>query len=288
MRPLLLSFAVLSAAALFAAVGRAADDETYEVKNAKFTPKGTALKVNDKTVFSQRAKVTDADGKVLQDKKMQKTELRTFVEKTEEVKEGKRTKFTRNYTKAKDVTGEESENKPYHGQTVVYQSDDGGRWKLSGEGNSKLEADDLKDLADNINKSSKRDDKVLYPKKAVKVGETWKMEGKDVAAFFEELQIVEKSFKGEGKLVKAYKKGNQQWGVIELTMTFDAPLGEIKGGKGELKATLDQPIDGSSAAAKGTLTLSLTAKQQVEQNDMKFDVAITVGATITSDHEDEK
>jgi len=288
MRPVLLSVAALCAASLFATVGWAADDEAYEIKTAKFTPKGKELKVNDKTVFTQVIKATDPDGKVVSNKKTQKTELRTYVEKTLAVEKDKRTKYSRNYTKAKDVVGDETENKPYHGRTIIYEGSDESKWKLSAEGKPELDADDLKDLADNVNKSAGRSDKILYPKKAVKVGDKWELDAKEVAAFFEELRINQKSFKGEGKLVKAYKKNNQQWGQIELTMAFDAPLGDLKGGKATLKATMDQPIDGSSAAVKANLTLTLSAKTQVEQNDMKFDVSATVILAIASEHDDEK
>src|SRR4051794_22125879 len=206
MRPLMLSVAVVCAASLSCSVGWAADDETYEIKITKFTPKGTAMKANDKTVITQLIKVTDENGNVVQNKKVEKTQYRAFVEKTLAVGEGgKRVKYSRNYTKAKDVD-DETENKPYHGRTILFERDDD-TWKLRAEGKPELEADDLKELSDQTNKAAKRSDKALYPKKAVKVGGTWKLDGKEVAAFFEELKIEEKTFEGEGKLVKAYKKG---------------------------------------------------------------------------------
>jgi hypothetical protein len=64
-----------------------------------------------------------------------------------------------------------------------------------------------------------------------------------------------------GKLLKAYKVGGKQFGVMELTI--GAPitgLGAIKVTEGKLSATMagDGCIDGTSPEGKSTMTMKLT------------------------------
>src|SRR5262245_59495898 len=210
MRPSVLSIAVLFAAALAAPKATWADDdkksdgdEKYTIKVARFTPKGTPLKANDKVTLKSFVKISDADGNLLMNADQNKSSLRVYEETTLEAKEGKRTKFTRKYEKAKDVDNDEADNKPYHGRTVVYEKSDG-KWSLKAEGTMELSQDDLKDLADQVKRSDRPQD-ALYPSKAVKVGETWKLDAKEFATLFDALKMNPDTVKGLGKLVKAHK-----------------------------------------------------------------------------------
>jgi len=282
MRPIVLSFAVLFAVALAAPRAtwadddkKSDDDEKYTIKGAKFVANGKSAKINEKATITSVAKVLDDEGNAILDKKSTKTMYRVYVEKTLGVddKDEKRTKYTRKYEKAKDVEGDEAENKPYQGKTVVFERSNG-KWSLESEG---LGASDLSELTEETNKETDKASEIFYPKEAVKVGGKWKMNGKEVAKFFDELKMKPESVKAEGKLVKAYKKGKQQWGTLEYLITFEADLGEIKKAKGELKVTTDQAIDASTTAGKASFTVKIAAKQTMEQNCKKFtvDVAIT-------------
>jgi len=294
MRPYVLC-AVLVVAALFVARPTRADDEKksddekYTVKSTGFLAKGKSVKVNEKASIVSAVKVTDDNNNVLMDKKDTKSMLRVFVEKTLDADEkaNKRTKYTRTYEKAKDVTGDESENKPYHNRTIVFEKSEG-KWKLSAEGKPELGDSDLKELADETNKESAKDDKFFYPKDPVKVGEKWKLPAKDVAKFLDEFKMDPDSVKAEGKLLKAYKKGKQQRGVIEYVVTFECDLGEIKKIKGEMKMTIDQALDGSDQTGKAGFTVTLTANQTLEQNCKKFTLDLNVKAVFSVDRAEAK
>jgi len=294
MRPFVLSVLALSAVAL-AGPGiaggdddkKASEDEKYQIKTTKFPAKDKPVKINEKTVIATANKAIDDRGNVLREAKSQKTLLRVYVEKTLDVDEkaNKRKKYSRAYEKAKDVEGDESQSKPYQGRTIVFEKSDD-KWTLEAEGKPELGEDKLKELADEVNKDADKDDEFFYPKKAVKVGEKWTVPGKDFAKFFDELKIDAGSVKAEGKLVKAYKKGKQQWGVIDFVFTFTSEVEEIKKAKGELKFTVDQALDASTTAGKAAFTLTLTGSQDVEKGDKKGVVETTVTMTYSNETTD--
>jgi hypothetical protein len=294
MRPIVLSSAAAFAVALLIAPltwadeKKAADDEKYTIKAAKFPAKGKSIKVNEKTVLKTVSKVSDADGNAVMDVNKTQTFLRVYVEKTLEVddKANKRKKFSRKYEKAKDVENDESENKPYQGRTILFEKSDGD-WKLSAEGNPELDASDLKDLSDQVNRGE-RPENAMYPKEAVKVGGKWTLNGKDVAKLFDTLKMDADTVKGDGKLVKAYKKGEQQWGTIEYVITFESELGPLKKVKGEMKAIVNEALDGSTTAGKAAFTIKWAGKQTIEANCQKLTVDFTLNITLDSERGDVK
>jgi len=257
-------------------------DEKFTIKSRAFAPKGQSFQVNEKEKTVTTIKVIDDGGNVVMDMKENKSKLRAYVEKTLDVDEkaNKRKKYQRAYQKAREVKDDESENKPYHNATVVFEKSDG-KWKLRTEGKPELKDSDLKDLVEEANKDAGKDDKfeeTLYPKKAVKVGDTWKLDAKEVAKAFDDpdLKVDADTVKAEGKLVKAYKKGKQQWGTLEYAISFDADVGEIKKARCTMKMTIDQAIDDSTHAGKASFTFALAGKQTVEQNCKKLTVDLVV------------
>jgi hypothetical protein len=86
--------------------------------------------------------------------------------------------------------------------------------------------------------------------------------------------------KAQGKLLKAYKKGGQQWGTIEVTaagpvqklgpLALDMPI-EL-----QFKATLETAIDGSSTAGQFKATMSLKGRSEFTQNGMTFTLDIAI------------
>jgi hypothetical protein len=289
---------VLSGVALFAIALLAAplswadekkgDDEKYTIKAAKFPAKGKPVKANEKITLKSVSKIADGDGNVLMNVNKTKTMTRVYVEKTLEVddKANKRKKFTRKFEVAKDVEDDEAENKPYQGRTIVYEKSDG-EWKLTAEGNPELDASDLKELSEQINRGERPED-ALYPKEAVKVGGKWTLNGKDVAKFFDTLKMDGDSVKGEGKLVKAYKKDGKQWGTLEYTITFESELGPLKKVKGELKVNADQALDGSTTAHKSTFKIKWADKRTIEANCMKLNVDFKVDLSVEGEQTDVK
>jgi len=273
---------VLSLAVLGVLASAAAAEEAFTIKASKFVAKGKTVKVNEKSVYNTVVKITDDNGNAAGETKEKKTLLRVYTETTHEVNKDKRTKFSRKYEKAKDLENDESETKPYQGRTIVFEGTEG-KYKLQAEGKPALDKDDLSELADDVNKETEKSEEVFFPKNQVKVGDKWRLDGKEIASFFDELKMDAASVKGEGKLVKAYKKGEKQWGTVELTLTFKAELEEIKEAGGEMKITLDQPLDGSTVGGKGVIRLTLAGTQKIDEGCKKFVADVRLTATITVD-----
>ena len=277
MRLSVLSLAALCAAVAAAPLTRAEDekksDEKYTIKVARFPAKGQPIKADETIQQDAKVTVTDGDGNVVMDAKEDKTAVRVYVEKTLSVANGKRTRYSRKFEKATDKAGGESENKPYQGRTIVFEKSDG-KWSTTAEGDATLSEDDLKELTEQARRADdpERSQDAFYPRKPVKVGEKWALSGKEVAKAFDTLKMDPETVKGEGKLVKAYKKGQQQWGTVEVAITFEGDLGNLKKAKGKLTGTIDQPIDASSAESRGKMEIRWAGKAAIEQNCMKFNV----------------
>jgi len=285
MRPYLLCAVALAALALVVvrptwADDKKSDDDTkYAVKAPMPLAKGKSLKVNEKVTIKEASKLGDLN------LKKQKEQVHVYVEKTLDAdeKNNTRKKFSRVYETAKEIEGDESTKLPYHGRTIIAEGSDG-KWELTAEGKPALDSEDLKDLTERISRAEKLQDS-LYPKKAIAVGDKWTMDAKDVAKLLEGpvVKVDGDTIKGEGKLVKAYKKGDTQWGTIEYTITFDSTVLQFKGLKGEVKATVDQPLDGSSAAGKVSSKVKLAGKGEVDFNCMKVAYDISVEQMVEAD-----
>jgi hypothetical protein len=76
-----------------------------------------------------------------------------------------------------------------------------------------------------------------------------------------------------------YKKGDKEWGTLEYTVTFESKVLTFEKIKSELKVTLDQALDGSSQAVKGTSKIKLTGKGEVDFNCMKVAIDLSFDST---------
>jgi hypothetical protein len=128
----------------------------------------------------------------------------------------------------------------------------------------------------------------LLPKQPVKVDEIWKP---DLKPFMEQLtkssgwEMDPAKCSGTGKLIKAYKKGDRQFGVIEMHLEFVPSWFNVPGGKKipapagnkiNLNWTMDTCIDGSALEAGGDVHLQMDAvlpvgKDGKDQATMKLE-----------------
>jgi len=269
MRRSVLAFAVLACAA------GSLQAQTYEIKVRPYPAKGQSVKHTDTSKQVTTVKVTDGDGKVIEDNKEVVDVKQVYVEKslTDSVK-GRPSKFTRKYEKSSTTKGDETKADAYEGQTLAFEMDKDGKYAARGEGKFELGAEDKKKLEEDLNRDGRAADPMqeLMPDKAVKVGDSWTIGGKKLAAFLGKGVDADKS-KGKGKLVKVYKKGEQQWGTIEVSADVGMEIEKMPA-KTDLTMTLDVAIDGSSSAGKAKAKMILTQNRDVEQNGKKFKVAI--------------
>jgi hypothetical protein len=151
------------------------------------------------------------------------------------------TKATRAYKKAeKSKDGGPMRPLSYSGKTVHIEKKAGGfTFTVNGKPLFGEEAKKFKDLYDKSEKFTNED---MLPKKAVQVNEKWPLDQLIISKLSKEFDApmnAEKSH-GTGRLTKAYKKGDQQWGVIEIKL--EVALDASKGGA-NISGTLNMTTD---------------------------------------------
>jgi hypothetical protein len=250
--------------------------ETYTIKFKHYPSVGKIVTVKDTSKESGTVKVSDADGKVISDEKVDSGKEEVYTQKVLEKGDKKPKKFSQTYQKAILIKKGREMPRSYQGCTIIYDLKDN-KYELTVEGDKPVTKEDMADLKKQANdQDSKEMDEILLPGKAVKVGDTWKLDVKKLGkSFGSGADLDAGKSKGEAKLIKVYSKNKKQYGVIELDMKL-----AIKGLPGNLKfdppattdmkMTLDVCIDGSDS--DGTLKMAgkLKGKGTIEQMGMKF------------------
>jgi hypothetical protein len=212
---------------------------------------------------------------------------------TEEVMERadltkKATKMKRVYEKAEGMERGEATEFGLAGKTVVIEKGKDGYTftadgkPLEGAAAAKLGKEFSKD------KPEIETEDVLFPKKPVKPGDTWEIDGNLLGqAFARDMEIDVKKVKAVGKLVKLYDLDGQKHGVMEFTIelpllkmiTPNGPIDISQGGSFvKLEMTGDGCVDGTSLnrSLKGVVTSKLFWKQGTA------DVAVTMNGKMES------
>jgi hypothetical protein len=253
--------------AVLALTGAVRAEDTYTIKLKHGPDVGKTVTVKYTETVTHSDKVTDPDGKVIEDGKKHTITFEDVYTETVLEKGGKvPNKFKRTHEKATRTVDGKTETRSYQGRTLVFEKKDG-KFAVTPEGDKPLSKEDLEGLTRKANDNSGGGlEDALLPAKPVKVGDAWKIEGKRIAEAFPDLDPdVEKSA-GEGKLTKVYQKDGHQFGTIVLTVKVQVtkvPKGGVTFDKPpvlELKLTADAVIDGSSAAGVVTATASTATK----------------------------
>jgi hypothetical protein len=258
----------------------------YTLKTKSFPDVGKSSKTIDQTTVRTAISLALGDKVLKEDKTVEIAESQ-FTEKTLKAGTDKPDKYTHAYTKAvKGPEGSPAELS-YAGKTIVFERKGDAYVATAEEGG--VDAKDLKRFTTRANRPDQT--KTILPKTAVKVGDSWTL-GKDAAALFATDEDAAESFdgaklKGQGKLVKAYKKGKEQWGTIAIDLsvpmtklgplTLDTPISL------QVKMTLDTAIDGSSTAGQGRGTFTLKGKSTITQDGMTFTVDLAVSGEMRRD-----
>jgi len=263
----------LAALSMTTAAARA---ETYTIKLKHAPDVDKSVVVKDTDTKTQVNKVSDADGNVIKDEKHTET---TFEEYTETVlAKGAKfpTKYKRTYEKATRTRDGKATTRSYEGRTLLFEKKDD-KFIVIAEGDKPLDKNDLEELTKKANEREEDKDDLLLPKKPVAVGDTWKIDTKDlIRSFGKETNLDPDTTSAEAKLVKAYRKDGSQFGEIVMTMKlgFKFPK-EVKFEKApvlEMKMTLNAAIDGSTPAGVMTSTGGATSVLGVEQGGKKFKI----------------
>jgi hypothetical protein len=200
----------------------------------------------------------------------------------------KPTKLTRAYKVAQQFDERFGSLKalPYEGKKVTIEKT-GETYQASIDG-EKLTRLDSRDLLREFNRPYRTKFEEMFPKYAVKIGDTWNGEPaalKDVASGIP-VPIDTSKSKITGKLTRAPTRDGKQWGLIE----FDCDLapGSPGGGKGnwagtiKITGTLDVVIDGTSRTGTWTLSLKMDLTRIDGGENAKFAVDQSLTRTVKS------
>jgi hypothetical protein len=255
------------------AAGRA---QEYTIKLKHAADPGKSVTVKDHDEKDGTVKVTDASGKTLEDQKQSEKTDEAYTETVLEKGDKSPKKYKRVYEKATRTRNGKTETRSYEGRTLVFE-EKGGKYTVTAEGDKPVAKEDLDELTRKANEADADQEDAFLPKKPVKVGDTWKVDGKELAKAFAKGGALDPDLSSaECKLTKVYKEGDHQFGQLVLTMKLaPKPPPGVKFDKPpvvEMTITLDTAIDGS--ATKGTMTMTgkSATKATVEQMGMKFNV----------------
>ena len=262
------AFALVALYALSAAGGDAVEIKLYEPKA------GDRYKVV-KTEKSKNTQQVTANGVA---KNEVKDETINIVY-TEEVViaakgDGKPEKLVRVYEKYEDDTEKAKAAPPLKTPITIAKAD--GKYTFTAAG--KELGDAAQALDAEFNKpAGEPTNKDFLPGKAVKVGDTWKVDtAKFVKSLGEKMALDEKKATMTGKLLKTYPQNGAQFGTLEFKADFPiASLGEgappLKSASFKLTLTVDACIDGTAAAEKSKTLLNLSIV--VDTKDVKVDIS---------------
>ena len=266
-------FATALVAGLIAGPSALAADETYTLKLYK-SKKGDKTE-NEKTEESKNSIAINVMG-TNNKQEVDSGKKEIYTEEILEKKEGdkKATKLTRTYSAAEKTEKGETAKFLYAGETVLIEKK-GDKYEFSVKGKA-LKQDEAPDLYKSFNKDDEPQSEDFMPAGPVKVGETWKVAADKTEKMFKSLgddkmKVDVKKSTVSGKLLKAYKKDDAQFGTLELTIEVfvtEIDLGgdfakTKAGSKMTIKATVDTCIDGS-----------------VQFEDGKMDVKVEIGAEL--------
>jgi hypothetical protein len=290
---MLRKFGLLVLVSLLAAAAPVRLDDAYPIKIKK-GGQGDVSTQDKQSTETASVKLEDPDGKVLQDKKEERVITEAFKETIQEKVKGKKaTKLRREYTKATVKAGKNETTLPYQGKTVLIEKKDG-KYHFTIEGGEELMGKDAELFDKSFNKADDSDDelleKAILPQKPVKVNETWKIDSdalvKSLTKDMKQALPVDKSKAGgTGKLIRAYKKDDKQFGVldvkIDLPLKGEFPIGAgqkapiQEGSKMTMRMEVDTCIDGTATDTVANMSMEMDLVATIKGPDGK-DYKMTV------------
>jgi hypothetical protein len=241
--------------------------------------------IEDKTVTRTAFKV----GEKVETKDEVKTKSLVYIDDIiENPMSAKRaTKLKRTFEKAVVAKDGKKLNLPVEAKTVLIEKK-GDKYFFSIDGKA-VTGDALRILEDEFNRAGTGEVRdIMFPKKPVQPGEPWKVDAKELVKALGEQgpTFAEGGISADGRLVKAYKKGGKQFGVIEFN--FAAPLTSlgpknpvtVKDGKMTMKLSGEGCIDGTVATGKSNSRLSLELTGSTMGIDLKVGVENTENRTV--------
>ena len=260
--------AIAAIVSLLTWTGAAQSQEAITIK-LKVRGEGDSVLVKKNETVTSKVKVEDGTGKVLVEQNEKKTEVAEYQE-TVLKREPKKspTKLERAYITMQTKKGDQTTVGPLQGKTVVIEKK-GDKYAFAFKDGESVAGPAATALVKEFARKTDSNvdlDKLILPKTAVKVGDSWKL---DMGPILKELikdgemDVDGAKAKGTGKLLKAYTKAGRRFG--EMNYLIEMPLKSMGKGPQQMKfadgakvamnMTLDVCIDGTSEA--GTIRISM-------------------------------
>jgi hypothetical protein len=250
--------------------------QTYKIQLRIDPDEKKSVSIHSTSEQDVDSRIRDADGKEVKKRQFKHSLVEEYTETVLEKGDKRPGKFRRVYSKAVDGKKE----LPHQGRKLRYEKQAAGY---------KVSAEDDKDLPDAVAKRLGAEaagqtllDSItpLLPDKPVKVGETWTVSGKALAAAVQGATLDVDKSKGSGKLVKVYRKGKRLFGVIEFKEDLILKFKDKEStGKVAIRGSVDAVIDGSDTEGTYQTNLTITGQNVVEKDSKKFTVGGTTKAS---------
>lgn len=250
--------------------------ETYDLKT-RTEAQGDTVRLDILNTFQMDISV-ELGGESKKIRELKSTETMVFTEKILAKKAGeKATRIHREYEKAQIDDGKEKKTLSFQGKKILVERKETG-FEFQFEGGDEIEGEAAEYLKIEFNQNDDlvEPDRLLRPKKPVKVGETWDLEIAAIAKNYARTTPVpldQAKARGQGKLTKIYPKDGRNWGVIEVEIVIPlkpGPQGALDvdaSSKMTLKQVMDGPIDGRDASKtfESTMTLDIVGQLDIGQ-----------------------
>jgi hypothetical protein len=261
-------------------VAAGAAQETYRIRLRLEPDVGKSIDVKEESGQEVDQRILDEKGKELKKNQAKQVHREEYTHTVLKSDKGKPVKYRRVYRKASISDDKQNFSLPHEGKKVLFEKTKTG-WEVNSEDRKGLPAGTIKELSKHAGQSIVDSITPLLPDRAVKVGESWSVSGKQAQAIAPDAPIDTKRSKGSGKLIKVYRKGKRLFGVLvfkaELVLMVPGAGSEMKIA---MEGTADAIIDGSDTEGSYTTNLTITGKMVDEKDGKK----ITRGGTTKGYH----
>jgi hypothetical protein len=214
-------------------VGAAPEPESYTIK-LKQSAKGDVVKVEILDDSDTHGVATDPDGTKIQDNHGRSGEKMSYVETVLE-KEGKATRLSRQYDKARTISQGDERTHSFEGKAIFIQKKSD-KYQFQFESGDELTADDQRPLNEefNIGQSAILEEEIeaaMSPPKPVKVGETWKIDADELLPGWNKIGVGTEGATATGKLLKVYEKAGHRYARFDILVEMPIKKFPLEGTK---------------------------------------------------------
>lgn len=249
--------------------------QEYTLKT-KEDAQGDVARLDISNSFTMEVLV-EIGGKTRKLSEIKSTETMVFTQTILSLRPGQRADEIRRVYETARIDEGEKKGSPLEmeGKKVLIQRKETG-YEFRYEGGGPVEGGSADYLKNEFQTSDDLDepDRLLRPKKPVKIGESWTLDMAVIAKNYARTTPVpldQAKARGQGKLVKIYEKEGRTCGILEIEIEIPVkpgPLGTMNVAEGS-KLTLKQTVDGSIDGKNGS---------QVFESRMSLDIVGEIDA----------